>query len=117
MRTIGLRDLKLAFEQAGLPYSPPEPDHLSGHGPDHLSGRNEDHLSRRDRDLSADHLSGHSDPHPDLHSGQDIHPDVPPELLISLPDPPRCQWVAPWLREPAGLVRSEYDPWSKERLR
>jgi hypothetical protein len=105
MRTIGLQDLKLAFERAQIPCPPPEPDHLSDHGSDHLSGRNEDHLS------------GHSDPHPDLHSDQDIHPDVPPELLISLPDPPRVQWVPPWQREPVAMVRWDYDPWSKERLR
>jgi hypothetical protein len=116
MRTIGLRDLKLAFERAGLPYSPPEPDHLSRRDRDHLSGRNEDHLSRRDRDLSADHLSGHSDPHPDLHSDQDIHPNIPAELLISVPDPPRAQWVAPYHREPVVKIAWDYDPWSKDRL-
>jgi hypothetical protein len=97
MRTIGLQDLKLAFERAGLPCSPPEPDHLSG----------------RDRDLSADHLSGRT---PDHLSNQDR--DIPPELLVDHPDPPRVQWRR---SEPEpGVVTGvcwDYDPWSKERLR
>jgi hypothetical protein len=44
--------------------------------------------------------------------------DIPPELLISLPDPPRVQWRRSE-PEPGVVtgVRWDYDPWSKERLR
>jgi hypothetical protein len=46
-------------------------------------------------------------------------PEAPVERAhrIIEPDPPRCQWVSPYHREPVELVRWEYDPWSKERLR
>jgi hypothetical protein len=80
MRTIGLQDLKLAFERAGtvLPAAPPAPR-----------------------------------PAPPAPDPAD---DIPPELLVDGPDPPRCQWVSSWRREPVALVQWDYDPWSKERL-
>ena len=84
MRTIGLQDLKLAFERAQIPCPLPAPDHHPEHD----------------------------------HSGPDQDHDIPAELLISLPDPPRVQWRRSE-PEPGVVtgVRWDYDPWSKERLR
>ena len=73
MRTIGLQDLRQAFERAGTVLPAAEPPASE--------------------------------------------PPVERARRIIEPDPPRAQWVAPYHREPAELVRSEYDPWSKERLR
>jgi hypothetical protein len=64
MRTIGLQDLRQAFERAGavLPAEPPA-----------------------------------------------LEPPVERVRPIVEPDPPRCQWISPWLREPVAMVRWDYD--------